>query len=243
MKTIDIHDTVQVIEHENERAVDGLGAELGLTRRSLLKRVAALAALWSIRPWPIDAPAAIAGTDDPLLVPTLEAYADTLVPGEKRFPTDRAIAGAATGPGAVQAGALALMNFPPVGLQPALPALVAGINARAVTYAASHAIVLDPTVPPFVALDFAARTALLVEILDADSPDQLAFYALAAIPFLAYHTAGHLPTVDAIRDGHPGLAAIRFPAPDADGIWRFPEFSYRRALAPRHPRSKRGNPA
>ena len=97
--------------------------------------------------------------------------------------------------------------------------------------------------PPFVALDFASRTALLVEILDGDGPDQAAFSALAAVVFLAYHTAGHLPTAVAIRDGHPGLAAIGFPPPDPDGLWRFPEFSYRRVLARPHPHSQRGNPA
>ena len=56
---------------------------------------------------------------------TLEAFADTLIPGEKRFPADRAIAGVVSGAGAVQAGAIEMMNFPPVGFQPALPGLAA----------------------------------------------------------------------------------------------------------------------
>jgi enediyne biosynthesis protein E8 len=96
---------------------------------------------------------------------------------------------------------------------------------------------------PFVALDFGSRTALLLTILDTDGPDRSAFYALASVSFVAYHTAGYLSTVDAIRDGHPGLAAIGFPPPDPDGLWRFPEFSYRRVLAVAHPHSHRGNPA
>lgn len=37
---------------------------------------------------------------------TLEAFADTIVPGEKRSPDDQAIAGAVTGGGAVVAGAV-----------------------------------------------------------------------------------------------------------------------------------------
>jgi hypothetical protein len=232
---------------DRERTIETiLGAELAVSRRALLKSVAAFTAVIATRPWRFAATPAFAQIvpDDPLVtVPTLEAFADTLIPGEKRFPTDRAIAGVVSGPGAVQAGALALMNHPPVGIEPTLPAYAATINARAVAYAGTHLIVLDPTVPPMVSLDFSGRTAVVVEILDATTPDQLAFYALAAIPFLAYHTAGHLPTADAIRDGHPGLAAIGFPPPDPDGLWRFPEFSYRRALAPRHPRAKRGNPA
>src|SRR5439155_14831602 len=103
-------------------------------------------------PWPLRVFAQV--PPDPLTTPTLEAFADTLIPGEKRSPLDRAIAGAVTGPGAVQAGALDLMNFPAAGTGPALPALAAGLNAHATQFAAQHAIVLDPTVPPFVSLDF-----------------------------------------------------------------------------------------
>ncbi len=41
-----------------------------------------------------------------------------MVPGEKRSPDDRAIAGVTSGPGAVQAGAVDMMRFGPVGLGP-----------------------------------------------------------------------------------------------------------------------------
>jgi hypothetical protein len=58
--------------------------------------------------------------------------------------------------------------------------------------------------------------------------------------FLAYHTAGYLPTAQAVREGHPGLKAIGFPKPDPDGLWRFREFSYRRKLARHHPHTTRG---
>jgi hypothetical protein len=217
---------------------------MDLTRRTLLKLAATAALAWQARPWPLAARAGFAADapDDPAMAPTLEAFADTLIPGAKRYPADRAVAGAAAGAGAVQAGALDLMRFPPAGVAAVLPGFAAGLNARAAAFAATHALVLDPTVPPLVALDFPARTALLVQLLDGTDPDQAAWYALAALAFLAYHTAGHLRTTDAVRDGHPGLAAIGFPPPQADGVWRFPEFSYRRALAPRHRRSRRGNP-
>jgi hypothetical protein len=217
---------------------------MDLTRRKLLKIAASAALAWQARPWPLRMPAGFAQTlpDDPIVVPTLEAFADTLIPGAKRAPTDRALAGAAAGPGAVQAGAVDLMRFRPAGVADVLPGFAAALNARATAYAASHLIVLDPTVPPLVSLDFGARTGLLVQLLDGTDPDQVAWYALAALAFLAYHTAGHLPTDEALRQNHPGLAAIRFPAPQADGIWRFPDFSYRRALAKRHRRARRGNP-
>ncbi len=216
-----------------------------LKRRRLLQLVALAPFAWQARPWLVRPSEALAQTlpNDPTTVATLEAFADTLIPGEKRSPDDRAIAGAAAGPGAVQAGALDLMNFPPVGVAPALPGFATGLNAHATQYAGTNGIALDPTVPPFVALAFADRTALLVEILDGSGPDELAYFALAALAFLAYHTAGHLPLVDAVRSGHPGLAAIGFPQPQADGLWHYTEFSYRRALAARHPQtSKRGNP-
>jgi len=217
-----------------------------LTRRQLLKAAAAAAAAWRLAPWPVRPPAAFAQVPpgDPFITPTLEAFSDTLIPGAKRSPLDRAIAGADTGAGAVQAGAIELLNFPPAGVAPALPGFAAALNARATAYAADHGILLDPTVPPLVSLGFADRTALLVELLDETTGDeQLAYFALAALVFLAYHTAGHLPTAEAVRNGHPGLAAIGFPAPDADGLWRFPQFSYRRMLASRHPRTTgKGSP-
>ena len=47
-----------------------------------------------------------------------------------------------------------------------------------------------------------------------------------------------------VADGHPGLAWLRFPAPDADGLYRFPVFSYGRRLARRHPdTTASGSPA
>jgi hypothetical protein len=234
--------THRIIEHEDERLAESTGISVRLTRRALLVRAAALAAAWTIRPWRIGVPSAFGqGMDHP--TQTLEAYADTLIPGEKRFPADRAIAGVVSGAGAVQAGAIEMMNFAPVGLQPALAGLALSINLHALLYAVIHKIVLDLTVPPFVGLDFASRTALVVQLLDAEGPEQPAFYGLAAVSFVAYNTAGYLPTVVAIRDGHPGLAAIGFPPPNPDGLWRFPEFSYRRVLAKAHPNSEGGNPA
>ena len=247
----------RIIKREDERLAPSTGISLRLTRRALLKHVAALAAAWTISPWRIGVPSAFgqemeqpattqtleAYTNTPAMTQTLEAYADTLIPGEKRFPADRAIAGVVSGAGAVQAGAIEMMNFPPVGFQPALPLLALSINVYAFLYALLNRIVLDPTVPPFVALDFASRTALLVAILGGNGQDQRVFYGLAAVCFVAYNTAGYLPTVVAISDGHPGLAAIGFPPPNPDGLWRFPEFSYQRVLARAHPRSKRDNPA
>ena len=218
----------------------------GISRRRLLQVAAAAAAAWRTTPWLLGDRIAFAQLppgDPAIVVPTLEAFADTLIPGAKRSPSDRAIAGAAPGAGGVQAGALALMAWPAAGVAPALPALAAGVNVRAVEFAAERLIVLDPTVPPLVSLSFAQRTDFLVSLIDGTDPERLVWYALAGLVFIAYHTAGHLPTVEAIATGHPGLAAIGFPPPQADGLWRFAPFSYGRQLATRHRRTTRtGNP-
>ena len=212
-----------------------------LSRRRLLQAVAAGAA--AIPLLELTEGAAFAARSDVLPVDdraTLEAWSDTIVPGARRRPGDRAIAGAARGPGAVQAGAWTLLNDPAVGIAPALPALSAGLNAEAVRQAAAAGLVLDPTVPPLVALPFRHRTALAERLLGGTGKDQVVWYALAAIAMLAFHTAAHLDTAAAVRAGHPGLAWLRFPQPDADGLWRFEHFSYGRALARRHPRTTAG---
>jgi hypothetical protein len=217
-----------------------------ITRRHAIALAAAAVAAASALPLVADARPAGAATDTGTDIDrlTLEAWADTIVPGQKRTAADRAVAGACAGPGAVQAGVWELMNDSEVGLAPVLPVLVTLLNAEAATYALTHRVWLDLTVPPFVALPFAHRTDVALQLLDPARVDQLLWYALAAMAMLAFHTAAQLDTAAAIRAGHPGLAWIEFPAPDADGLWRFPDFSYRRALAPVHPATtSTGNPA
>ncbi|HWC33632.1 MAG TPA: DUF5987 family protein [Mycobacteriales bacterium] len=183
-------------------------------------------------------------TSDPETL-TIEAVADTLIPGEKRYPSDVAIAGVARGAGAVQAGAIEFIRFRGTGVGAALPAFATAVNAEAVAYAGQHGKVPDPTLPPFVALDYKDRKAMLDGLLNVGNGDeQLFWFALAGLVFLAYHTAGYLDTAEAVRQGHPGLKAIGFPKPDRDGLWRFPRFSYRRKLAKIHPHTtESGNPA
>jgi hypothetical protein len=190
-------------------------------------------------------PLAVAGTKSDTETMTLEAWADTLIPGRKRYPSDFAIAGAARGAGAVQAGAVEFMRFGPTGVAAALPAFVAALNGEATGYIASNHLAVDPTLPPFVALRYRDRKRLVASLTDTTSGDeQLFWFAFSGLVFLAYHTAGHLHTVHAMRIGHPGLKAIGFPEPDHDGLWRFPHFSYRRRLAREHPRTTHsGQPA
>ncbi|KUN42638.1 hypothetical protein AQJ27_35595 [Streptomyces olivochromogenes] len=175
---------------------------------------------------------------------TLEAFADTLIPGQRRFTGDVVVAGAVTGPGAVQAGVVGLLNSPELPAAPLLPAIAALLDARAVAYAALRLIWLSPTRPPFVDLTFSHRTALVGGLFDPDDLDRPIWQMLSLLVGLAFDTAGQQDTVEALGQGHPGLKWLRFPDPDADGLWRFPDFSYGRPLAALHPgTTASGSPA
>lgn len=172
---------------------------------------------------------------DASAVMTLEAYADTIIPGERRGPDDRAVAGAADGGGAVASGAVVLLASAEGGLGGMLDALVDGLNDHATRYAAEAGLPPDPSVPPFVALDFAHRTTLAALLMARGHPEQELWVSLAMFSVMAWDTAAATHTTEALAAGHPGLTTMRFASSDADGLWRFPEFSYRRALAPIHP--------
>ena len=223
-----------------------------LTRRQLLQGLAA--AVVVLEASAVHA-AQAAGLDElvpdvdaPVLGPrvaaTLEAFADTLVPGEKRSAADRSIAGAAAGAGAVQAGALRLLTMPEAGMELLLPELATLLDTEATAYAARHHVLLDATVTPLVALPFTARTGLLEELLDPAHQDQQVWILLALMVFLAFHTAGFEHTTEAVSSHHPGLARLGFPAAESDGLYRYPDFSYGRPLALVHPATSRtGSPS
>lgn len=175
---------------------------------------------------------------------TLGAFADTLIPGEQRFAGDQVCAGAVTGPGAVQAGVADVMNSAQLPLAPLLPEIAALLDARAVAYAVLHLIWLSPSRPPFVDLSFSQRTDLVGGLFDSGDADQPIWQMLSLIVGIAFDTAGQLDTVPALAQGHPGLAWLHFPAPNPDGLWRFPDFSYGRPLADLHPSTTpSGSPA
>jgi hypothetical protein len=175
---------------------------------------------------------------------TLEAFADTFVPGEKRFPGDIAVAGAAAGPGAVAAGAVELLQTPATGVSDGLEDLVVILNEHAAGYAAERGIPLDPDVPSFAALGFDARTELVRRLTAPEHPEKEFWILTALFCFMAFDTAAHMGTASAMDSGHPGLATMGFARPDPDGLWRFPDFSYGRQLARAHPgTTPSGDPA
>lgn len=166
---------------------------------------------------------------------TLEAFADTIVPGEKRSPGDRAIAGVATGGGAVAAGALELLAMPATGVTAALDYLAQALNNQAQAYAEEHGLPAEDGVPPFVALAYEHRAALVQRLTARDNPERDGWVLLALFSNMAFDLAAHRDTAQALADGHPGLTAMGFAPPDPDGLWRFPDYSYGRPLADLHP--------
>ncbi|MFD6565103.1 DUF5987 family protein [Micromonospora profundi] len=181
---------------------------------------------------------------DPERTQVLEAFADTIIPGEKRFPGDRTVAGVSVGGGAVAAGAIELLEGPAGGLAEGLDSLAFALNDHAREYASEHDLTLDPTVPPFVALPFDHRTALVSALTRPDHPEKQMWVGLALFSNMAFDSAAHLSTPDALAAGHPGLLTIGYEQPQADGIWRFESFSYGRQLADLHPdTTATGSPA
>ncbi|ALU98456.1 regulator [Streptomyces sp. MBT56] len=175
---------------------------------------------------------------------TLEAYADTIVPGQKRFADDRAIAGVSTGGGAVQAGALELLQWDATGIHEGLDDLVRLVNEHALAYAAERRLAPDPTVPPFVALDYPDRAALIQRLTTPGHPEKEFWVLLSLFCNMAFDSAAHLNTAQAMEDGHPGLEAMGLSMPDADGLWRFKDYSYGREFARLHPdTTSTGSPA
>jgi enediyne biosynthesis protein E8 len=82
----------------------------------------------------------------------------------------------------------------------------------------------------------AAERGLVVAALTAPGhPEKDGWVLLALFRNMAFDSAAHLPTADALAAGRPGLTAMGFAGPDRDGRWRFPGYSYRRELADLHP--------
>jgi hypothetical protein len=163
-----------------------------------------------------------AQADDLLADPTLQAFADTLIPGRRALQTDLgkpihplAIAGAHSEPGAVQADALLLFHSPLIGFDLLAPAFLAEIQARSLTKGG-----------PFLNLSFDKRVAVCVEGLDPQNPAVLVWEAAAAVPFAAFLVAAMQKnaTIDTASGyqvmGHPGTAPNGYS-----------DFSYRRKLS------------
>jgi hypothetical protein len=175
--------------------------------------------------------------EETVKVMSLEAFADTIVPGNKRFPEDRAIAGVSHDGGSVAAGAMELLESPAGGLGQWLGGLAGMLNGHAENFANEEGIELDRTVPAFVSLSYEQRCQLILRLVAPDHPERQGWVNLVMFSNMAYDAGAHLHTVDAIAAGHPGLIGIGYAPPDSDGLWRFPAYSYGRKLAEIHPQT------
>ena len=212
-----------------------MGRPDAVTRRELLGRAAALGAT-----------AAIAGAlplareliaADPALaeVPidgaTLQAFADTMIPGRPATRTDLgdeihplAIAGVDPEPGAVEADALRLYNDELIGFPTLAPPFLADLNARSLSIGGA----------PFLQLPFDKRTQVALSGLAYDNGNRTLWEAAAAVPFTAFCAAATQVNATAATAsgyrvmGHPGTAPNGYRA-----------CSHRRKLA--RERTRRGS--
>lgn len=214
-------------------------------RRAILKALTVTATALTAGTIAVPAQRAAASTaTDSWTAQTLLAFADTLIPGGQRFPGDVVVAGVVSGPGAADAGVIDLLTSPQLPLAPLLPSIAGLLDTRAIVYATARLIWLPPLRPPFVGLPFTHRTTVVGSLFGPDDADRPIWQVLSMLVGLAFDTAGQYDTSQALAQEHPGLKWLNFPPPDADGLWRFPHFSYGRPLASKHPdTTPSGSPA
>jgi hypothetical protein len=153
---------------------------------------------------------------------TLQAVADTLIPGKRVVLTDlgneihpQAIAGADPEPGAVQADALALYHDPRIGIDALEPAFLSELSTRSLLRGGQ-----------FLDLPFAKRVAVCVEGLDPSNPSVLVWEAFAAVPFAAFLVVA--TQRNATIDTASGLQVIGHPGTAPNG---YADYSYGKKLS------------
>jgi hypothetical protein len=213
-----------------ERLIRGrLAAEL--SRRDFLQRTSALGAaalVASALPVAERLMADVAYAADPTLDDaTLQAFADTIIPGRKTAKTDlgdpihpQAVAGVDPDPGAVEADALRLFHDPLIGFDALEPAFLTELSLRSL-----------PLGGPFLTLPYDKRVQAVEAGFDFGNPTRLLWEAAAAVPFTAFCAAAVHPFGDnrnasgykvmGYPGGGPGDAPVMYPY----------SFSYRRKLA------------
>src|SRR5687768_1790467 len=161
---------------------------------------------------------AAVSTDDA----TLQAFADTIIPGRKAGRTDlgdeihpQAIAGVDDEPGAVEADVLRLYHHPLTGFDVLEPVFLAELNTRSLQRGG-----------PFLELDFEKRTAVLLQALSFDNDDRVLYEAAAAVPFTAFCAAAVHPV--GTSKNASGYRVMGYPGAAPQGYRRY---SYGRKLA------------
>jgi enediyne biosynthesis protein E8 len=153
---------------------------------------------------------------------TMQAFADTIIPGRTAATTDLgdeihpdAIAGVDDEPGAVEADAMRLYHHPLTGFDALEPVFLGDLGTRALQQGG-----------PFLALDFDQRSAVLLEALSFDNPDRVLYEAAAAVPFTAFCAAAIHET--GTSKNASGYRVMGYPGAAPQGYRRY---SYGRQLA------------
>jgi hypothetical protein len=153
---------------------------------------------------------------------TLQAFADTMLPGRRAPSTDLgneihplAIAGVDDEPGAVEADALLLYHDPLIGFDALEGPFLSELSARSLARGA-----------PFLNLPFEQRVAVCLEGLAPSNPSVLVWEAAAAVPFTAFLAAAEQG--EATIDNSSAYQVMGYPGTAPNG---YAEFSYRRRLA------------
>jgi len=199
-----------------------------LSRRQILQRATALGLggfVLSAVPAAerlLGAAAAPALAEPNLADATLQAVADTLIPGRKTDRTDlgneihpKAIAGAHFEPGAVQADALLLYHDSRIGFDALSPAFLAELQARSLARGGQ-----------FLDLPFEKRVAVCLDGLAASNPTVLVWEAAGAVAFAAFLVVA--TQVNATITTASGLQVMGHPGTAPNG---YAEYSYGRKLS------------
>jgi hypothetical protein len=157
---------------------------------------------------------------------TLQAFADTIIPGRRTSSTDlgneihpKAIAGVHPEPGAVQADSLLLYHHPLIGFDVVEPEFLSDVEARSLLRGGQ-----------FLDLPFAKRVEVCVDGLAAGNPSVQLWELSAAVPFAAFLAVA--TQKNATIDTACGLQVMGHPGTAPNG---YAEFSYRRSLSRERP--------
>ena len=153
---------------------------------------------------------------------TLQAFADTLIPGKRVARTDlgheihpKAIAGVHPEPGAVQADSLLLYHHALIGFDLVAPAFLADLATRSLLRGGL-----------FLDLPFAKRVAVCTDGLAPSNPTALVWELAAAVPSAAFLCSA--TQKNATIDTASGLQVMGHPGTAPQG---YADYSYRRVLS------------
>jgi hypothetical protein len=202
-----------------------------LSRRDFLQRTSAMGAaalIASALPVAERIASTLAYAADPTLDDaTLQAFADTIIPGRKASKTDLgdpihplAIAGVDPNPGAVEADVLRLFHDTLTGFDALEPAFLADLSTRSLQQGGA-----------FLSLSYDKRVAVIVPALDFSNPDRVLYEAACAVPFTAFCAAAEHPF--GTHDNASGYRVMGYPGggPNSAPVMYPYSFSYRRKLS------------